>query len=228
VGAGSTVTLGCRTFLTPTGLPQFAIESRVRSATGYTYTGYVIDPDTASPIDVHIYVDNKHVSTVKAGASRPDVAAVYPAHGADHGFSTRLKASPGLHSVCVYGINVKAGQNVLFKQCRTVEVLGGSPDGRINSIAPTTGGATVTGWAIDYDTAAPIDVHIYVDGKMTASTTANVARTDLAAAFPKWGGTHGYTAFIPLAKGPHQICTYGINVGSGKNMQLACKSVTIR
>ncbi|RWZ46364.1 hypothetical protein ELQ90_15040 [Labedella phragmitis] len=329
-GAGSSVTLKCRTFLTPTGLPQIAIESRVRSATGYTYTGYAmepdsttpatvravtssgqvlatttanrphaarsakwpmyggqgftifvplgaatadfcltavnvgpgsnvnatcekwgpspdgrldsvspapggfdavgwaIDPDTASPIDVHIYVDGKHVSTTKAAESRPDVAGVYPAHGADHGFSKRVAATPGQHSVCVYGINVKAGKNAQFKACRVVVVPGGVPDGRINSVTPTTGGATVTGWAIDFDTASPIDVHLYVDGKMTASTFANVNRPDVGAVYPKWGAAHGFSAVLPMSKGTHEVCAYGINVGAGKNWKLACKSVTVR
>jgi hypothetical protein len=328
-GAGASVTLGCRTFLTPTGLPQIAIESRVRSATGYTYTGYAmdpdtttsatvravtpsgavlattvanrphaarsakwpmyggqgftifvplgaqsanfclsavnvgpgsnvtaaceqwgpspdgrldsvtaapggfdavgwaIDPDTKSPIDVHIYVDGKHVSTPKANGSRPDVAAVYPAHGADHGFSTRVAATPGRHTVCAYGINVSTGKNTQLGICRTVVVPGGAPDGRINSVTPTTGGATVTGWAIDFDTASPIDVHLYVDGKMAASTFANLTRNDVAAVYPKWGAAHGFSAVLPMSKGTHEVCAYGINVGTGKNLQLACKSVTV-
>ncbi|RUR01332.1 hypothetical protein [Labedella endophytica] len=330
VGAGTTSTLSCRSVDAPTGPPQFVVESTVRSATGYTYTGYAmdpdstspvtvkavtssgkqlastvanrsrpdraaawplygadqgfsifvplgaatadfcltavnvgagtdatrcetfgphpvgridtvtaapggfdvtgwaLDPDSASPISVHVYVDGKHVATTKADRSRTDIASAYPAYGAAHGYTARVQASAGTHTVCAYGINVGGGKNGMIGVCKQVVVRGGSPDGRLDSVTPTANGATVSGWAIDYDTASPITVHLYVDGRMTTTTVANVTRPDIAAAYPKWGGAHGFTASLPLSKGVHEICAYGINVGSGKNDLLTCKTVTVR
>lgn len=330
VGVGSTATLGCSTVDAPTGPPQFVVESAVRTAKGYTYTGYAmdpdstspvtvkavtssgkqlastvangsrpdraaqfplygadqgfsifvplgastadfcltavnvgagsdakvcekfgpnpvgrldtvtpvpggfdasgwaLDPDSASPISVQIFVDGKNVTTTTAGNTRTDIASAYPAYGAAHGYSTRVTASAGTHTVCAYGVNVGTGKTVVIGTCKQVVVRGGSPDGRLDVATPTSGGATVSGWAVDFDTASPISVHLYVDGKMTASTTANLTRNDIAAAYPQWGAKHGFTASLTLSKGVHTICAYGINVGSGKNAQLSCKTVTVR
>ncbi len=67
-----------------------------------------------------VYVDGVGKRVV-AKTSRPDVAAAYSGAGAAHGFSVKLPAKTGSHSVCVYAIDSQAGANTTLG-CRTVKV----------------------------------------------------------------------------------------------------------
>jgi hypothetical protein len=87
---------------------------------GLHVAGWSIDPDTASSIPVHVYVDNAFATAVIATVSRPDVGAAYPGYGSAHGFDLTLPAAPGPHTVCVYGINVGAGSVNTQIGCSTV------------------------------------------------------------------------------------------------------------
>ena len=53
-------------------------------------------------------------------------------------------------------------------------------------------------------------------------------RPDVAAAYPGYGDLHGFSALIPAAPGPHQVCAYGINVqGGSQPAALGCYQVTV-
>ena len=85
--------------------------------------GWAIDPDTADPIGVHVYIDGAWGGALTADQPRPDVAAAYPLYGANHGFDhTFTGLTPGLHQVCVYEINTGAGTTNPLLTCRTVSV----------------------------------------------------------------------------------------------------------
>jgi hypothetical protein len=49
------------------------------------------------------------------------VGAFFRGYGNPHGFAATLNATPGVHNVCVYAINVGAGSNSLIA-CRSVTV----------------------------------------------------------------------------------------------------------
>jgi hypothetical protein len=83
--------------------------------------GWAIDPDTASPIRVHIYVDAVGLNAA-ADKPRDDVAAAYPGYGPNHGFSETITTTPGQHTVCAYAINSGAGPGNTGLACRTVTV----------------------------------------------------------------------------------------------------------
>jgi hypothetical protein len=85
----------------------------------------------------------------------------------------------------------------------------------------------VSGWAIDPDTMAAIQVHTYIDGQGAGGTIAGVSRPDLLGPFPLYGADHGYSVSYPASPGPHTVCTYGINVGAGSNVLLGCAAVTL-
>lgn len=80
-----------------------------RSAGGVRVVGWVHDPDTTAPIDVHVHVDGVPVAARRADRPRPDVVAAVPGAGPAHGFDLTLALAAGLRRVCVYGINVGAG-----------------------------------------------------------------------------------------------------------------------
>ncbi|MEB0203635.1 hypothetical protein QN345_11155, partial [Cryobacterium sp. 10I1] len=233
VGPGSNVQLGCRSITAMSGSPIGSIDGIKGVTGGVNVSGWALDPDSTDPIAVHLYVDSVG-KAVSAGMSRPDIAAAYPAYGANHGYSDTLAASPGPHSVCAYAINTGIGgttvlgcQNVVVPDSGSgVQDLGRAPIGALDAATVASDGVTVSGWAIDPDTTASIRVHIYVDA-VGAAFMADKDRPDVGAVYPVYGGAHGYSEKIAVAPGSHRICAYGINTGAGGNTQLNCKDVVV-
>lgn len=222
---------GCR-FLVVTGNPVgsldlAAVSSTVAGAT-VNVSGWAIDPDTAAPIEAHVYIDGVGVAPLTANQSRPDLAAAYPRFGGLHGFSWSGTLAHGSHQLCVYGINVGAGDANPQLGCRTV-VVNRNPFGSLDIVASSiTAQVTIGGWVLDPDTASPVQAHVYVDGVGLAALVADQPRNDIAAAFNGYGAGHGYTWNGTLAQGSHRVCVYGINVGPGDmNPPLGCTSVTV-
>ena len=183
--------------------------------------GWVLDPETAGPIEVHVYVDSSGTPLV-ANVPRPDVAAMFPGYGAVRGFDARIPVSAGFRQVCIYAINVGPGENRQIG-CRMV-LVGGDPYGMLDVVRASGGQLEVAGWAIDPDVAGPIEVHVYVDG-VGRVVNADIPRSDIAAAYPTYGGAHGFRTLVPVAPGRHQVCVYAIDVGPGENRLLACRTV---
>ncbi|HVE94007.1 MAG TPA: hypothetical protein VNB24_03735 [Acidimicrobiales bacterium] len=203
--------------------PFGSFDAAQRVAGGIAVGGWAIDADTVNPIPVHVYVGSS-AHGVLASDRRPDVAAVYPAYGQEHGFNTVVPAAPGRHRVCVYGINQGAGANSALG-CRDVTV-DSQPFGSFDRAARVAGGISVGGWAIDADTAASTTVHVYVD-HVGHAIDASGFRPDVGAAFPSYGLAHGFDAVVPAAPGEHNVCTYAINVSYGSHVGLACRTVTV-
>ncbi|GAA5148544.1 hypothetical protein GCM10025768_10360 [Microbacterium pseudoresistens] len=197
----------------------------VRAIPGkFEVSGWVIDPNTSDPLSVHVYVGAKSAAFT-ANLDRPDVGAAYPASGSKHGFTATMPAdAPGNTNVCVYAINVGPGANVLMG-CTTVAALTGSPVGALESATVSNGSLEIKGWALDPDTASPIAVHLYYDSSAGAYV-ADKERTDLPAEYAVFGTKHGFSATIPVGAGEHNVCAYGINVGSGANVELGCMKAT--
>jgi hypothetical protein len=184
--------------------------------------GWAIDPDATQPTSIHVYVDGVgHVLT--ADGSRPDVAAVFPAYGANHGFSETIPLTPGTHSLCVYAINQGLGTNTPYG-CRSI-VVGASPVGWLDVVGTSLGTLRVRGWAIDPETTAPLDVHLYVDGRGRA-LTASDSRPDVDAYFG-YGAAHGFDTTEQLGGGAHTVCVYAINVGLGSHLSYGCRTVVV-
>ncbi|AWB95914.1 hypothetical protein DCE93_09765 [Agromyces badenianii] len=237
-GPGGHVQLGCMQVVVPdpSGLsekgraPVGNLEVIKGGVGQVEVSGWAIDPDTAASIQVHVYVDSFSMAVV-ANGERPDLAAVYPANGTKHGFGATMPASPGTHTVCAYGINTAAGGNSLLG-CRVVQVTapivekGRVPIGYLEGVSVDATGVTASGWAIDPDTAASIQVHVYVDS-FSVATTASLDRADVGAAYPGYGAAHGYSQQVPAAPGPHSVCAYGINTGPGGPALLGCTTVIV-
>lgn len=231
VGGGSDVLLGCRSMSLMGGSPIGEYDPLQSGSNGVvTASGWVFDPDTKSPIPVHIYVDGTGTAYT-ADAASAVVAQKYPAYGNDHGFDETLKVEPGSHNVCAYGINVGSGANVQLG-CQSVTVAkpltdqGRAPIGNYEAAVLSGSKVTVSGWTLDPDTAASIAVHIYVDNVGTAFV-ADKARSDVGAAYPVYGDKHGFAETVPVPVGTHSVCAYGINTGAGGHTLLGCKTVTV-
>ncbi|PFG34318.1 S8 family peptidase [Sanguibacter antarcticus] len=222
-------------------VPIGVIDAVTTTTQGLTVRGWALDPDTTSPITVHVYIDGKAVKAVSADGNRPDVDAAYK-RGAAHGYSVTLPTTAGTHKVCVYAINATPGSNPLLA-CRTVTVKNATPIGVIDAATATTttvdvrtaspapeeavDAIAVRGWALDNDTTAPLSVHVYLDGKFVTATTADGNRPDVDAAY-KRGAAHGYSVTLPTTAGTHKVCVYAINATPGTNPLLACRTVTVK
>ena len=104
----------------------------------------------------------------------------------------------------------------------------GVPFGHLDSVRSGSTGVTVTGWAIDPDTYSPISVTLSADGHTLGTTTANTERADVARAYGKFGGAHGFAPTYVLSSGVHQVCATARNAGpAGADKSLGCLAVTV-
>jgi hypothetical protein len=113
--------LGCAD-MTVSSLPFGTLDGAPRvDADSISVSGWAIDPSTADPIAVDVYVDGVFVTTVSAAVARDDVGGAWPAYGAGHGFTAVVPAaaSAGAHTVCAYAV-VDDGQPAPNLGCTTV------------------------------------------------------------------------------------------------------------
>jgi hypothetical protein len=176
---------------------------------------------------VHVYVGSQWAGAATASVSRPDVAAAYPGKGAAHGFDLTVTAGPGTHQICVYGINLGAGTSNSRIGCSSVD-MGEAPIGRLDKAVLTAGQLRLAGWALDQDTPTdPVDVHVYVNGRIVRNLSASLGRPDVAQAYPPAGSRHGFDTTIALTPGTSKVCVFGMDIPTRTgNPQLGCATVT--
>ena len=124
---GNRIQLGCANVNPPPGAPMGILDSATGvaasggSPAGIAVSGWAFDPDTSSPIDVHLYWGTG-ATPVTANASRPDVDNVYH-RGPNHGFTARVTAPSGSSGeLCAYAINVPGPSDNPLLGCRTYSV----------------------------------------------------------------------------------------------------------
>lgn len=222
--------LGCRQIFSvgadPTGVLDRVRATGPRSASVH---GWTVDPDTSAPINVHIFVNGKFNRAATANVARRDVQAVIKGAGPNHGFNvpvTGLRA--GRNTVCVFAINAAGGSNNPQLGCRDVTMASGNPIGsvdRVRLVASRT--VQIRGWAVDPDTAKPISIHVWVNGRFATATTAQASRPDVDRAMPGYGPLHGYVLSVGgLRAGTNDVCVFAINAGPGTaNTLLGCRQV---
>jgi hypothetical protein len=118
VGGHSGTGWGCRTAFVPTPSPFGNAETVTASAGRVFVGGWAIDPDSAAPVPVQVWVDGALVAFVPANGLRPDVAAVHPDYGPNRGFSVAVSAARGPRTVCVALSNAAAGADVGLRCAR--------------------------------------------------------------------------------------------------------------
>jgi hypothetical protein len=121
-GRGSNQLLpGCRSVRSLGNAPTGSFEVATGGVGSVDVRGWALDGDTAASIPVDVYVGGVG-RRISASTTRSDVARVWPAWGAQHGFGTTIPAPKGTHTVCAYAINVGAGAGNPSLGCRTVTV----------------------------------------------------------------------------------------------------------
>lgn len=225
-GGQSGVLLGCRT-VARTGNPFGFFEHVTSTYQGARLVGWAIDPDTTGPATVVVVADGQVVAQHAADASRPDVGALFPAFGDNHGFDFTVPLLNGAHSVCAVIANTGPGNSAANLGCQPVTV-GGNPIGWLDSATPVSGGVQVAGWAIDPDVQGPVSVQVRSDSVLVATLSADQPRPDVEAVLPGWGSNHGFNGFVAVPSGTHTVCAYAVNQGAGSGTPvLGCRTVTV-
>lgn len=102
------------------------------------------------------------------------------------------------------------------------------PIGNLDSVtSPAGGSVSVRGWAFDWDSSGPVDIHVYGDSSFLGSMTASLPRGDVQAAYPTRSVNAGFDGTFAVQPGVRAICAYAINVAFGKNSLLGCRTVTV-
>lgn len=208
----------------PDGSPMGVVDSADGVVGGIRVRGWSLDPDTTDPLIIHAYVDGVHVASAQSSIERADVASRF-ATTPGRGFDVVVPALGGWRDVCLYAINMSFGANSLLG-CR-VALVGWNPFGVVDAATSAPGGFRVAGWGVDPETTGPVDVHVHVDGRPTAATTASLERTDVAGAVAGAGPAHGFDIAVPASAGFHTACAYAINVHQGENVLIGCRWVVV-
>jgi hypothetical protein len=101
--------------------------------------------------------------------------------------------------------------------------------GNVDAVHSERNTTMVQGWAIDYDTDAPVVVQAFINGGLAAQTVAADPRPDVGGAFPGYGGNHGFNLAVPHPGPPHNVCVVALNAGTDAgNVDLGCHPVPLR
>ena len=139
--------------------------------------GWTADPDTAGPIQAHVYVDGVGAcGPDREPVTGPTSAALTRGLGHNHGFDADDPGHPAPHIVCAYGISVGNGGN---KQLGCRVYVTGNTSASLDSATRRPGSVVLRGWAIDPDTINSVPIHVYVDGVGAAVGTRQRRREDV-------------------------------------------------
>ncbi|MFN0027329.1 MAG: twin-arginine translocation signal domain-containing protein [Acidimicrobiales bacterium] len=198
-----------------------------RSPSGARVVGWAVDPDTTDPLDIHVYIDGVFVGSKLADVNRPDVGALFPQFGDNHGYDIDVPAFAGTRQVTVYAIGKIHGDPYTLLGTMTAEI-GNLPFGWVDATWDDPGGVRVIGWVIDPDRPGPVDLHVYVDGQFAGSGRTGEARPDVAGGYPAYGDSSGFSFVVPASPGPERtICVYAIDAGGANHPLLGCRTVPL-
>jgi hypothetical protein len=225
-GKGVQRQLGCRTVQFDNVAPTVALDTVAEQADGRVrINGWAFD-GTGSATHLHVYVNGVGRSYTPSVA-RPDVQAAFPAAGPTAGFDIQVGPLTGRSDVCVFAIDTVAPGNNKLIRCSTFTFQG--PIGRVDAVREQASGALqISGWVFDPSLpAVSSDAHVYVNGRGVA-VRADLARPDIARAYPAAGSAHGFSVDVPAQAGRNSVCVYGFNIGiGGPHTLLTCQDVTV-
>jgi hypothetical protein len=207
------------------------IDSASATDRSVTVAGWALDPDTTSPIAVHVYVDQGSAGQTStafmANLPRPDVDAVFH-KGVNHGYSATVPVPLGAHQICVWALNDYGGPgsagNVPIG-CRNVNLVNHPPVALVEHVDGGSGTIRVAGWALDPDTRQGAAVQVAIDGAVT-TVAPSVARPSIAAAYGASDPT-GFDATLGATPGSHQVCITVPDAPGQKALDLGCRSTTV-
>ena len=231
IGGGPDAALGSRPVVVapPANLPIGRLDA-VTALPGelLRIAGWAVDLDqSATAIQVAVYLDGRGVGWFPTGLARADVNQAYGIPGR-HGFSIDVAAAPGRHRVDVFGINVAGGRGNPLLGSAQASVTGTLPIGRLDLVATGSGSAVLSGWAFDPDRpATSIPVAVYRDGVGLSWFPTDQARPDVNRAHGLTG-SHGFQISVECAPGSHEFTVYAIDIApAGPNPLIGRASAVV-
>ncbi|MDQ1496443.1 MAG: hypothetical protein QOG69_2926, partial [Actinomycetota bacterium] len=99
-----------------------SIDTAVPGPSKILVTGWALRGVDTGAASIRITVSAVDAGTFVADQPRDDVASSYPVYGSAHGFNATVAATPGFHTVCVYGVNSDIGLPDRLLRCQGVTV----------------------------------------------------------------------------------------------------------
>lgn len=220
---GTNKSLGCKSVQTSVNKPLIALDSVTSDGADVRVRGWAMSRETRDPIRVHVYADGRPVASVAANRSRPDVDS-HLGNGANHGYDTTIRLTPGSHRVCAYAIDPFGGPATA--SCKNVGVSAQRPLGIIDSATSTAGAIEISGWAMSWHTTSPVSVRATIDGAVVATERASDSRPDVGRAYGN-GSQHGYSLSLAATPGSHRVCMEVVD-DYDQTRSLGCRNVTVR
>ena len=212
-GTQENVPYGCKTVTVPNREVGF-FDSAKGVFGGIDISGWSLDQTSDARSYVWVTVDGKNGTPVAAKNTLGWIPGLYPASGANHGFSSTIKASAGSHRICVSGTQ----ENVSYG-CKTVVVPQRYP-ASIDSLTGVSGGVKLSGWAVDVTSTAAQYLWVDIDGTGSA-VKAGGALPWINAYFPGVGANHGFSTVVKATPGSHRVCL----TLTSDNRSLGCSTV---
>ena len=105
----------------------------------------------------------------------------------------------------------------------------GHPFGSFDGVSRAPGGARVSGWGLDPDTLANVEVFVHVDAGGTSIGATDFQRLDVRDRYPAYGENRGFNKIVSMANGQHNVCVDLVNVAGtvGANQSLGCRLIVI-
>ena len=131
-------------------------------------------------------------------------------------------------------LNVGSVSRYIIYSAPWAATYGYNPQGCLDVVNGGQGNIQVRGWAFDRDNVnTAIKIHVYIGGSAGSGAegheiSTGTLREDVNAAYPGVGNNHGFDTVIATNRvGEQQVYVYAINIGSGGNVLLGNKTVTI-
>ncbi|MBV9820747.1 MAG: L,D-transpeptidase family protein [Actinobacteria bacterium] len=134
--------------------------------------------------------------------------------------------NPAAHPVISIGVGSQATSIITQANAAAAQH---NPKGYLDSVGAGRGSVSPRGWAADPDLPSyPLNVDVYIDGRMRGRFSTGVARPDVMAA-THLGPNAGFAFTVgSVAAGRHTVCVYALNLRLGTgNPRLGCKAVTV-
>ena len=91
-------------------------------AGAFAVSGWVIDPDTTDPVELHVYVDGAWGGRLRRPTPPRRRPRPLRSTAMRTGSTSLSRRAPGTRQVCVYAINLRSGNDNPLLTCRNVRV----------------------------------------------------------------------------------------------------------
>jgi len=230
-GGGNNQLLGCQIVRVSAGQPTGILEEVRTTAEGMEIRGWAVLPGDRDPVDVDLFVDDMHATSVTADRRRKDLATTLGTAGNKHGFKATLPLPEATSSeaatICARVTDPETGDEIPLG-CLTTSLSGGTepPHGAIDRIRGRANSIRVAGWALDPE-GGDVEIVVLLNGRARLREPARSPRPDVAAIHPAAVDRGGFDFKFRADPGEHHVCVYAVGSDRVDGPMLGCATVTV-